>query len=75
MRAIDARWCSDTGRCKRSAALRASLVSAACLIPLLLSEANSACPIMEIPTAEALVDVGLSSIRTPLQVGIYGGAS
>jgi hypothetical protein len=71
MRAIDARWCSDTGRCRRSAVLRTSLVSPACLISLVISELSVACPVMGEPTVEALVDAGLSSIRTPLRLTVY----
>jgi hypothetical protein len=50
--------------------LRSSLVGPFCLASFLLSDAARACPVA-IPTREALVDVGLSSIRTALAVSIY----
>jgi len=51
--------------------LRTSLVSPACLISLVISELSVACPVMGEPTVEALVDAGLSSIRTPLRLTVY----
>ena len=50
--------------------LRSSLVGPLCLASFLLSDAARACP-MPPPDREALVDVGLSSIRTALAVAIY----
>ncbi|TMA35824.1 MAG: hypothetical protein E6J87_02460 [Deltaproteobacteria bacterium] len=48
---------------------RLLLVLTACLFALLVSAAR-ACPVMT-PDREALVDVEVSSIRLPLEVGVY----
>lgn len=50
--------------------LRSSLIGPFCLASFLLSDVARACP-MPVPDREALVDVGLSSIRDALRVGIY----
>ena len=50
--------------------LRSSLVGPFCLVSFLLSDAARACP-MPPPDREALVDVGLSSIRDALSVAVY----
>jgi hypothetical protein len=49
---------------------RSFLVGWLCSIFVLLSDVSRACPVLT-PTREALVDVGLSSIRTALAVSIY----
>ena len=75
MRAIDARWCHDTQPVMGVPPVQRSfLLIPACLLPLLISNAVRACP-MPPPTYEAIVDSGLSSIRSPLHVGVYGDSA
>jgi hypothetical protein len=50
--------------------LRSSFVGPFCLVSFLLSEDARACSIAA-PDREALVDVGLSSIREALRVGVW----